>query len=155
MRKQPKWSIPAVVVIGLAVLATAAPARALAPAIKDALTNSTYVYIASTRKAGTLGKPAEIWFLYHDDAVYVASPTTTHRVRRIKAGRPQAKIAVGKPDGPSFSATGAVVNDAKVQQLMLDAFAKKYPDGWPLHAEKFRSGFKDGSRALIKYTPKD
>jgi hypothetical protein len=38
---------------------------------------------------------------------------------------------------------------------MLEAYAKKYPDGWAKFEEKFRSGFKDGTRVLIKYTPKD
>ena len=34
--------------------------------------------------------------------------------RRIKKGRTTAKIAVGKVDGPSFMATGAIVNDPDV-----------------------------------------
>ena len=132
------------------------PARGeLAPAIQAELTRSTYVYIATTRKNGSLGKAAEIWFLYHNGAVYVASPPTAWRVRRIKAGRPQAKIAVGKPDGPFFMATGAVVTEPEMYPILLETYAKKYPDGWPRFEEKFRSGFKDGSRVLIKYTPTD
>jgi hypothetical protein len=142
-----------VVVAGL--LASAAVAGDLPANIKTELTNSKFVYIASTRKDGKLGKPAEIWFLYHSGAVYVASPPTTWRVRRIKAGRTQAKIAVGKPDGPSFSAAGAVVNEPDVQPIMFETYAKKYPDGWKSFEDKFRNGFKDGSRVLIKYTPKD
>jgi hypothetical protein len=132
------------------------PARGKpAPAIQAELTRSTYVYIATTRKSGSLGKAAEIWFLYHNGAVYVASPPTAWRVRRIKAGRPQAKIAVGKPDGPSFMATGAVVNEPEVYPILFETYAKKYPDGWPKFEEEFRRGLKDGSRVLIKYTPKD
>lgn len=127
----------------------------LSTEIKTALASSKYVYIASTRKNGSLGKAAEIWFLYHNDAVYVGTPPTSWRARRIKAGRPQAKISVGKADGPSFMATGAIVNDPEAQQAMLEAYAKKYPDGWSKFEEKFRSGFKDGTRVLIKYTPKD
>jgi hypothetical protein len=125
----------------------------LSPETKAALANSTYVYIASTRKNGSLSKPAEIWFLYRDGAVYVGTPPTTWRARRIKAGRTQAKIWVGKADGPSFMATGAIVNDPAAQQAMLEAYAKKYPDGWSKFEEKFRSGFKDGTRVLIKYKP--
>jgi hypothetical protein len=132
------------------------PARGeLAPALQAELTRSTYVYIATTRKDGSLGKAAEIWFLYHNGAVYVASPPTAWRVRRIKAGRPQAKIAVGKSDGPSFIATGAVVNEPEVSPILFETYAKKYPDGWPKFEGKFRSGLKDGSRVLIKYTPKE
>jgi len=131
-----------------------APSQAqLAPAIQAELARSKYVDIATTRKDGSLGKAAEIWFLYHNGAVYVASPPTAWRVRRIKAGRPGAKIAVGKPDGPSFIATGTVVNEPETYPILFETYAKKYPDGWPRFEEKFRSGLKDGSRVLIRYTP--
>jgi hypothetical protein len=140
----------------LSVMLSRSSAHAeLSAEIKSALTSSKYVYIASTRKNGSLSKPAEIWFLYRNGAVYVGTPPTSFRARRIKAGRTQAKIWVGKTDGPSFTATGAIVNDAAAQQAMLEAYAKKYPDGWSKFEEKFRSGFKDGTRVLIKYTPKD
>ena len=150
-RKAIAWAI----VLALVLWGARSRASELSPELKTALTNSKYVYISSTRKGGTLGKPAEIWFLYHDGAVYVGTPPTSWRVRRIKAGRPQAKIAVGKPDGPSFMATGAVVNEPDIYPLMYETYAKKYPDGWTQHEEKFRSGFKNGSRVLVKYTPKD
>jgi hypothetical protein len=130
-------------------------AAALTAEVKEALAKSTYVYISSTRKDGSLSKPAEIWFLYHNGAVYVGTPPTSWRARRIKAGRPQAKIAVGKPDGPSFMATGAIVTEPDIYPVMFETYAKKYPDGWRKFEEKFRTGFKDGSRVLIKYVPKD
>jgi hypothetical protein len=140
----------------LSVLLAGTPVRAdLAPAIKADLTNSKYVYIATSRKNGSFGKPAEIWFMYRDGAVYVASPPTTWRVRRIKAGRPLVKIAVGKPDGPSFMATGALVNEPNVYPVLFETYAKKYPDGWPKFEEQFRKGFTNGSRVLIRYVPKD
>jgi len=146
-------------VLALALLSTtliASPAHAeLSAEVKTALATSKYVYIASTRKNGSLGKPAEIWFLYHQGAVYVGTQPTSWRARRIKAGRAQAKIWVGKADGPSFMATGIIVSEPAVQQAMLEAYAKKYPDGWSRFEEKFRSGFKDGTRVLIKYAPKD
>jgi hypothetical protein len=138
----------------LAAVAAAAAAADLSPAIKADLANSKYIYVATTRKSGALGKPAEIWFLYHNGAVYVASPPTTWRVRRIKAGRTQAKIAVGKPDGPAFMATGAVVNEPDVYPVLFATYAKKYGDDWTKYEDRFRTGLKDGSRVLIKYTPK-
>ena len=139
----------------LSVLLPGAVAADLSPVIKTELANSKYIYIATTRKNGSLGKPAEIWFLYHNGAVYVASPPTTWRVRRIKAGRSQAKIAVGKPDGPSFMATGAVVTEPDVNAVLFETYAKKYGGDWTRYENSFRGGLKDGSRVLIKYTPKD
>ena len=143
--------------IALALIASAlllspsAGQAELTPAVVKQLEDSKYVYIASMRKDGTLGKPAEIWFLYSKGAVYVASPYTAWRVRRIKAGRPQAQISVGKVDGDSFMATGQLVDDPEALQMLIKTYAEKYPepDGWPKHGDSFRANFK----ALIKYTP--
>ncbi len=126
----------------------------LPASVKDKLASSTYVYISSQRKSGQFGKPAEIWFMYHDGAVWVGTLPTSWRVKRIKAGRTLAKIAVGKVDGPSFEATGSLVTDPKMQAELMKTYAKKYPEGWATFAERFRKGFQDGSRVLVKYVPK-
>jgi hypothetical protein len=138
-------------VVFLVCAATAVSVSGLAADLEKLLDESTYVYISSSRKDGSLGKPAEIWYLYHDGAVYVGTRPTSWRVRRIKWGQPKAKIWVGKTDGPSFEATGSVVDDDAIEQLILDTFGKKYPDGWKKHADNFRNGFKDGNRVVVKY----
>lgn len=146
-----RWRSVLAAVISVVLLATWVAAL---PAETEALLEkSEYVYISSTRKDGSLGKPAEIWFLYHDGAVWVGTSPKSWRVKRIEWGRPGAKISVGKPDGPAFSATGEVVADAEAQALLMKTFAEKYPGGWKSHEEKFRTGFADGSRVLVKYTP--
>ena len=137
----------------LAFLFFASDAQALEANLEKGLESSKYVYVASTRKDGKLSKPAEIWFLWHKGAVYVATPKETWRVRRIKAGRPQAKIWVGTPTGPSFVATGALVNSPEINAVMFETFAKKYGEHWSSYEERFRSGLKDGSRVLVRYTP--
>jgi len=86
--------------------------------------------------------------------VYVGTPPTTWRVRRIKRGRPRARIAVGKADGPAFEARGEVVRDAAAEQRLMDEYARKYPEGWSRFADKFRDGFKNGERVLVRYAPK-
>jgi hypothetical protein len=125
--------------------AFAREAAGLSAEIKEQLADSTYVYISSTRKDGSFGKPAEIWFLWHDGAVYVGTRPESWRVRRIGWGRPRARIAVGKVDGPSFFPA--------VHDVLFDTYAKKYPEGWPKYEQNFRKGFKDGSRVMVKYTP--
>ena len=126
---------------------------ALSPDLQKALESSKFVYISSTRKDGTLSRPAEIWFLWRNGSVYVASPPTTWRARRIRWGRPQAKIWIGKPDGPSFTATGAVVNEPDMYPILYETYARKYPDRWKSYEESFRKGLADGSRVLIRYAP--
>lgn len=137
----------------VAALVTTA-AAALSPDVDRALRDAKYVYVQSERKSGQLGKPAEIWFYYDGKAVYVGTPPTSWRVRRIKAGRKKAHIAVGKADGPAFDATGEVVHDAAAEQKMMEEYARKYPEGWARFADKFREGFKSGERVLVRYTPK-
>ncbi len=137
------------------VLALVAGARAgLSPELDRALHEAKYVYIRSERKSGELGKAAEIWFYYDGKAVYVGTPPTSWRVRRIKKGRPKARIAVGKADGPAFEARGEVVHDAAVEHRLMNEYARKYPEGWSRFADKFRDGFKSGERVLVRYTPK-
>lgn len=150
------FAVALALAFGLLLTTGCRPAHAdsaLTEAQRDDLANSRYVYISSQRKGGNFGSPAEIWFLFHDGAVWVGTTPNSWRARRIKAGRPDAKIAVGKVDGPSIKAKGAIVKDAAVEELMFKTFASKYPEGWPKHEQKFRDGFKDGSRILIKYTP--
>ena len=141
-------------VVSIALSLAGVGAAALSPDLDRALKESKYVYVQSERKSGQLGKPAEIWFFYDGGAVYVGTRPTSWRVRRIKAGRPDAKIAVGKVDGPSFTATGSLPNDPAMQELLLKEYARKYPQGWETHEQSFRQGFKDGSRVLVKYVPK-
>ncbi len=121
--------------------------------LQQALDSSKYVYIQSERKSGELGSKAEIWFFKHDGAVWVGTPKSTYRVRRIQAGRTKAKVWIGSRDGQSFEATGSLVKDDAVNEIMFKAFAEKYPDGWPQYEEGFRSGFADGSRTLVRYDP--
>ena len=151
MRRLSGLMVRVFVIVGL--LASLAAAAELSAEMKATLASSKFVYISSTRKDGSLSKPAEIWFMYHNGAVYVGTLPTSWRAKRIKWGRAKAKIAVGKADGPSFVASGAIVDEPAVHQLMFDTYAKKYADGWSKYEEKFRTGFKDGSRVLIKYTP--
>ena len=139
----------------LLVLASLLPSQAwtLPPPIEAGLKSSEFIYISSTRKDGSLSKPAEIWFMFHDGAVYVGTSSKSWRAKRIGWKRPQAKIWVGKPDGPAFMATGTFINDTAAQELLLTTYAQKYPSGWGKWEKSFRDGFKDGSRVLIKYTP--
>lgn len=138
---------------GFSSLSTPAQSASLSAEHQKELDNSKYVYIQSTRKDGKLGKAAEIWFFPYKGAVWVCSPVTTHRVKRIQAGQTKAKIAIGKPDGPSFSAKGSIVKDAEVNKVLFESFAKKYAGDWSSYEKSFREGLADGSRTLIRYDP--
>jgi len=142
------------VAVLVSFVVAASTLAALAPEVDKALHEAKYVYIQSQRKSGELGKAAEIWFFYDKGAVYVGTRPTSFRVKRIKAGRKKARIAIGKPDGPAFDATGEVVKDTAIENALMDAYAKKYPDGWTRFGKEFHDGFKSGDRVLVRYTPR-
>jgi hypothetical protein len=132
----------------------AAPAAGkLSPEQEKQLAAAKFVYISSTRKDGSLGRPAEIWFAVMDGAVWVASSPDSWRAKRIRWGRPQAKIAVGSPEGPSLRTTGAFVKDPALYEQFCDQLAVKYASGWPRWEKSFREGLVSGERVLIRYTP--
>lgn len=139
-----------------AILATGAtvPAAELSSGIVTHLEEDPYVYISSTRKSGELGTPAEIWFSWDGNQVIVGTSVESYRVKRIKAGRPGAKIAVQNAQGPSFRATGALDTSKAAQDQMIEMFATKYGDrfkeSWQ---QKFREGFAQGTRVVVRYTP--
>ncbi len=149
-----RWSLVLAILL-ISPLLSAVPTwgASLKPELQKALDSSKYVYIQSTRKDGTLSRPAEIWFMHYKGAVWVASPVTTYRVKRIQAGQTTAKIAVGKPDGPAFTAKGSIVKDPEVNKAMFETYAKKYGGDWSSYEKRFRDNLADGSRALIKYEP--
>jgi len=125
------------------------------PDVQQKLAESPYVYVQSQRKSGEWSKPAEIWFMWDQGAVWVGTRPDSWRVKRIRWGRPRARIAVGKTDGPSFEASGELVKDPAAQARLLEVYGKKYATtGWGRWETSFRDGFKNGERVLVKYTPK-
>jgi hypothetical protein len=137
----------------VALTVAAATWAALPPDLDKALRDAKYVYIQSERKGGEWSKTSEIWFYYDGTAVWVGTRPTSWRVKRIKAGRKKARIAVGKPDGPHFDTVGELKQDPAAEEKLMGELARKYPDGWGKHAEGFRSGFKSGERVLVRYAP--
>ena len=138
----------------VAAFCAEARAAALSAEMQKQLAAATYVYVSSQRKSGSFSPPAEIWFMVHDDAVWIGTPATSWRARRIKEGRKAAKVRIGSPTGPEFDATAEIVADPAVWKVMFAKYAEKYPDGWGTHEAKFREGAASGTRVLIRYTPK-
>lgn len=143
------------VALGLVPAAARRVWAALSDDQRALLEKSEFVYISSTRKDGNLGEPAEIWFFMHEGDLFVGTSPESWRVKRIGWGRPQAKIWIGKRDGPSYRAVGSIEKDPAIQAKLLEAFAKKYPKGWVRWEKNFREGFADGSRVLVRYRAVD
>lgn len=141
------------VTVALTLVVTSTALAGFTEEQRRALDTARYVYIQSERRSGEWSTPAEIWFHVEGDTLYVGTRPTSWRVRRIKAGRRRARIAIGSPQGPAFEARGQLVKDAGREQKLMEAFARKYPEGWPRHEQSFREGFRTGERVLVAYTP--
>ena len=140
--------------IAVSMLVTGARASDLPSHILGHLEKDEYVYIASTRKSGELGTAAEIWFWWDGSDVFVGTNVGSYRVRRIKAGRPAARIWVKDTDGPWFAATGALVDGRDAQDRMIETYSEKYGDSFTKSWKaKFRAGFDAGTTVVVRYTP--
>jgi hypothetical protein len=143
-------------VMVMAVQCTAAQnAGGISPALKADLTSSRGVFVVPVQTHGKRKPPLETWFVYRDGAIYISTSSTDPRVRSIATGEPQATISIGTADGPSFTATGSIINDRKVHEAVLSTLQTKYPDLWRQYGGSVRYGLTSGMRVLIKYTPAD
>ncbi len=129
--------------------------NALSAALKSDLANNKSVYVTPAAKGPKLKGPSEIWFVYQNGALYVPSPIGGPRARSIQSGWTEASITVGQPDGPSFAASGTILQPADVSPSVFTDFQKKYPDRWAQIGGLFRAGLSSGRLVFIKYTPKD
>ena len=55
--------------------------------------------------------------------------------------------------GPTFDARARSVRDEALLDRLLEAYETKYPKEIGDWRDKMRSGFHDGTRVLIRYTP--
>ncbi len=84
--------------------------------------------------------------------------------RALSAGLDRARIWVGDfgpvrragdryRSAPGFLAKATSDKDDAAFERLLAAYAKKYPDEWDRWESRFRRGYADASRILIRYEP--
>ena len=108
---------------------------------------------------------AQSWL---DGAVVITTGSDRWKARAIDRGLDTARIWVGDygrwkklagrneafRQAPHFDAKGAMLpNDALLLERLLAQFERKYPDEIGRWRDKMRSGYLDGSRVLLRYTP--
>jgi hypothetical protein len=168
------WSRREVLQAGIALGVLAVPAvRAFADAKSvplpqkavDALGASAYVYISPLKSDGEESRcHAEVWFAFDDGAVLIATSSEGWKARALGKGLVETRLWVGDHGrvssdgekfraGPSFDAKSSRDTDPAVFERLLASFGKKYPDEWDKWEPRFRKGYTDGSRVVIRYTP--
>ena len=149
------------------LLSPAALARAAE--LGQALEKSPYVYISPLVGGGKESTcHGEVWYGWIDGAVVINTGSGGWKARAIDRGLDTARIWVGDHgrwkklagrnqafrQAPHFDAKGAMLpNDALLLERLLAQFERKYPDEIGRWRDKMRSGYLDGSRVLIRYTP--
>jgi hypothetical protein len=156
----------------LAALAGALAPRALAraaaaePALDAALERSGFVYVSPLRADGKESScHGEVWFGWLDGAVVLITARDRWKARAVLQGLDRARIWVGDHgtwkqlvgrneefrQAPSFDARAAIENDAALLDRLIASYERKYPQEIGRWRDRFRQGFADGSRVLIRY----
>jgi len=136
--------------------------------LETALEKSGFVYVSPLRSDGQESTcHAEVWFAWLDGSVVLITGSERWKARSIARGLDKARIWVGDHgrwkklvgrnedfrQAPKFDARAEAVKDEALLERMLAVFERKYPAEIANWRDKMRSGFRDGSRTLIRYTP--
>lgn len=155
-------------VVGLGVLAlspTRPWAQGLPEETRAALDQSPFVYISPLRSDGEESRcHGEVWFAFDRGSVLIVTEANTWKSRALAAGLDRVRIWVGDfgpvrragerfRSAPVFTAKAAGGKDDAAFERLLAAFGKKYPAEWDRWEPRFRRGYADDSRVLIRYDP--
>jgi hypothetical protein len=147
----------------------------LAPAVlvraaerETALEKSGFVYVSPLVSGGRESTcHAEVWFAWLDGSVVLITGSERWKARALTRGFDRARIWVGDHGrwkklvgrnesfraAPKFDARAEPVKDEALLERMLGVYDEKYPEEIGSWRDKMRSGFHDGTRTLIRYTP--
>jgi hypothetical protein len=149
-----------------ALLLPAAGARAqggfeLAAETRAALEKQPLVYISPLRKDGKESRcHGEVWYFIDQGDVVIGTDPARWKARAVQSGRDRARIWVPKSSGAqgykdalSFEARARLEPDRAVFDRLFERFAAKYGGEWDTWGPRFRDGYADGTRVVLRYTP--
>ncbi len=116
---------------GIALMPTASRAGTLSPATEELLQSSSYIYVATQRKDGTLGSFSPIWFMY-DKAkgqIFFTTSPDSWKAKRIAKGSP-VTVRVGTEDGPTLVGPAEKVTDVAYIDQIGKLYDSKYWISW-------------------------
>jgi len=132
------------------------------------LRDSIYVYVSPLRSdGGESSCHGEVWYSWIDESVVLITSKESWKTRSLKKGLDRARIWVGDygrwkqflgrnedfRKGPSFDARARETRDEKLLDRLLATYETKYPEEIADWRDKMRTGFRNGTRVLIRYTP--
>jgi hypothetical protein len=146
-------------------IARADEAFALPDATRTALARSPLVYVSPLRSDGGESTcHGEVWYFVDQGSVVIFTATDRWKARAVRRGLDRARLWVGDfgPVGrardryrraPTFVARATIEPDRAVFERLMERFATRYADEWGKWGPRFRKGWDDGSRVMIRYTP--
>lgn len=157
------------VVLGAALIplrrARAGKEFGLPEATREALAASRYVYISPLHPDAKESRcHGEVWYFYDEGDVVIGTGPDRWKTRAVDRGWDEARIWVGDygrvkragdrfRKGPSFRARARRERDPAVFERLMTVFGEKYSDEWGKWEPRFRRGYEDGTRVLIRYQP--
>ena len=135
-----------------------------APA-KAALAQSPLVYISPLQKGGTESRcHGEVWFFVDEGDVVIFTSKKSWKARALSLGRTRARIWVGDfgpvgragdrfREAPHFLTQAEVDSRPEAFERLMKSYGKRYSDEWAKWGPRFRKGYEDGTRELIRYRP--
>jgi hypothetical protein len=133
--------------------------------VRDALAKSPLVYVSPLRADGAESTcHGEVWFFVDQGDVVLATGKDGWKARALGKGLDRARLWVGDlgpakgPDGPfrkapTFMTRARLEPDRAAFDRLLEEYGKKYPAEWDKWQPRFRKGYDEGSRVVIRYTP--
>ena len=137
----------------------------LPAATRSVLASSPLVYISPLLSDGRESRcHGEVWFFFDEGDVVICTGRTTWKGRALEGGKDRARIWVGDfgrggevadryRAGPTFATRASEDRDGDAFNRLLSAFGEKYPEQWGKWEPRFKKGFEDHSRLLIRYEP--
>lgn len=135
------------------------------PAV-DALDKSALIYLTPILSNGNESQcHGEVWFVHHDNEIFVVTQTTAWRAEAIRKGLTEAAIWIGEfgawtrakdkyRSAPYLRIDGRLEEDEQVHAQLLTLFGKKYSKEWGSWGPRFQQGLAEGSRVMLRYRRK-
>jgi hypothetical protein len=132
------------------------------------LEQSSFVYVSPLLADGSESTcHGEVWFGWIDGAVVVITGARTWKGRALARDLDRARIWVGDHgrwkrmlgrneafrQAPHFDAVATSVRDEALLDRLLALYERKYPEEIGSWRDRMRSGYRDGTRLLIRYVP--
>jgi len=137
----------------------------LSAGTRAALEKSPLVYVSPLHPDGSESEcHGEVWFFVDGGDVVLGTDRERWKARAVQKGWDRARIWVGDfgpvakagntyREAPQFDAQARIDTDPAVFARLMEAFGRKYADGWGKWGPRFQKSYDDGTRVLIRYAP--